>query len=254
MLETRVIPCLLLRGWGLVKTVRFRNPVYVGDPINTVRIFNELEVDELIFLDITATPEKTALPYRIIEEIAAECFMPFTYGGGIRSIEDVKRIFSLGVEKIALNTYAVENPKFVNDIAEKFGSQSIVVSIDVRRTITGKYRVYSESGRKNTGTDPVALAKKMEQAGAGEILITSIDRDGTFSGFDTELIEKVSSVVNIPVIVCGGAGSIADFKKAIDAGASAVAAGSMMVYQGKNKAVLVNFPGQSELKQVVNRG
>lgn len=254
MLETRVIPCLLLRGWGLVKTVKFKNAAYVGDPINTVRIFNELEVDEILFLDITASIEKKRPPFKIIEEIASECFMPFTYGGGLRSITDLKTVFSLGVEKVALNSYAIENPDFIRQAAEKFGNQSIVVSIDAKKNIFGNYTVYAEAGRKNTGLEPAGFARQMEKMGAGEILITSIDRDGTFGGYDVDLIAKISSAVNIPVIACGGARSISDFKDAVNAGASALAAGSMFVFQGKNRGVLINFPGLNELEKVVNRG
>jgi len=252
MLKTRVMPCLLLRGWGLVKTVRFRDPTYVGDPINTVRIYNEKEVDELIFLDITATPEHKDPPYQIITEIASECFMPFTYGGGIRAVEQIGRIFGLGVEKVAVNTAAFENPDFITEAADRFGSQSIVVSMDVKRHPFGRYRVHTRGGRDNTGLDPITAAKQMEAAGAGEILLTSIDRDGTFAGYDIDLIRKVTAEVAIPVVACGGAGSIEDLGEAVYAGgASATAAGSMVVYQGPNRAVLINFPRKDELKAVL---
>jgi len=252
MLRTRVMPCLLLRGWGLVKTVRFQDPTYVGDPINTVRIYNEKEVDELIFLDITATPEKKDPPYQIITEIASECFMPFAYGGGIRTVEQIRHIFGLGVEKIALNTGAFRHPDFVTEAADRFGSQSIVVSIDVKRHVLGRYRVHTCGGRDNTGLDPVTAARQMEAAGAGEILLTSIDRDGTFEGYDIDLIRQVTAEVTIPVIACGGAGSIEDLGEAVHAGgASAVAAGSMVVYQGPHRAVLINFPRKDELQAVL---
>lgn len=252
MLKTRVMPCLLLRGWGLVKTVKFQDPTYVGDPINTVRIYNEKEVDELIFLDITATPRGTEPPYKIISEIATECFMPFTYGGGIRDLEVLQRIFGLGVEKAAINTHAVENPSFIEQAADRFGSQSIVVSIDVRRHLFGRYLVHTHGGRNATDLDPADYARQAEESGAGEILLTSIDRDGTFAGYDIELIQKVAHAVAIPVIACGGAGTVADFGKAVrEGGASAVAAGSLVVYQGPNRAVLVNFPTKAALKQVL---
>ena len=253
MLKTRVMPCLLLRRWGLVKTVRFKDPKYVGDPINTVRIFNEKEVDELIFLDITTTPEGKAPPLQIIEEIATECFMPLVYGGGVRDLDDVRKIFSLGVEKVAINTHAVENPEFISRAAGMFGSQSIVAAIDVKKTLTGKYRVCTNGARNVTKIDPVEHARHMMDMGAGEILLTSVDRDGTFDGYDLALIERVAGAVTIPVIACGGAGRIEDFSLATgQAGASAVAAGSMVVYQGPHRAVLVNFPSRKDLKKALD--
>ncbi|MDP6543345.1 MAG: AglZ/HisF2 family acetamidino modification protein [Phycisphaerae bacterium] len=253
MLKTRVMPCLLLRGSGLVKTVRFKDPKYVGDPINTVRIFNEKEVDELIFLDITATPEGKGPPFHIISDLASECFMPLTYGGGVRDLDDIKKIFALGVEKIAINTHAVENPEFINRAAEVFGSQSILAAIDVKKTLLGKYRVCTNGARDVTKIDPVGHARNMAHAGAGEILLTSVDRDGTFAGYDLALIERVARAVTIPVIACGGAGKIEDFSLATrQAGASAVAAGSMVVYQGPHRAVLVNFPSKQDLKKVLD--
>ena len=253
MLKTRVMPCLLLRGWGLVKTVKFKKPNYVGDPINTVRIYNEKEVDELIFLDITATPQDKKPPFQVISEIAGECFMPFTYGGGITNIDDIKTIFSLGVEKVAINSYALANPGFVTQAAEAFGSQSIVVSIDVKRSVLGRYGVYTHGGTKPAKIDPVACAREMTDRGAGEILLTSIDRDGTYSGYDIELIRMVSDAVAIPVIACGGAGKTEDFGLAVhQGGASAVAAGSMVVYQGQGRGVLINFPDKHDLKAVLD--
>jgi len=252
MLRTRVIPCLLLRRSGLVKTIKFKNPSYVGDPINTVRIFNEKEVDELILLGITATPENKKPPFKIIQDIASECFMPMTYGGGIRDIEDIKRIFSLGVEKVAINSYAFENPGFIGQAAGLFGSQSIVAALDVKRDFFAKYRIATHGGNRNTKLDPAECATHMENRGAGEILLTSIDRDGTMRGYDIELIKKVSTAVNIPVIACGGAGKVEDFAEAVNmGGASAVASGSKVVYQGKNRAVLINFPRKEELKAIL---
>lgn len=252
MLKTRVMPCLLLRNRGLVKTVRFKNPNYVGDPINTIRIFNEKEVDELILLDITATPDKKKPQFRIIEEVASECFMPLTYGGGVRTVEDVKTIFGLGVEKVAVNSYAIEKPSFIRACAELFGSQSIVVSIDVRKNWLGRYTVHANGGRTATEVDPVEWARRAEEAGAGEILLTSINRDGTYEGYDIELLKQVTSSVTVPVIACGGAGSVADFIAAVKVGgASAVAAGSMVVYQKKNMGVLINFPPRLELEEAL---
>ena len=252
MLTTRVIPCLLLRKAALVKTIKFKDASYVGDPINAIKIYNEKEVDELIFLDITATIDKRKPPFKIISEIASECFMPVAYGGGVQSLEDVKEIFSLGIEKVSLNSYAVENPDFVRTVADKFGNQAVVVSIDVKKTMWGSYRVYTHGGRKATNFDPVQLAVQMEQQGAGEILLTSIDRDGTMTGYDVDLTKKVTSAVSIPVIACGGAGKVEDFGVVVkQGGASGVAAGSMVVYHGRNRAVLINFPTRSELQSVL---
>jgi cyclase len=245
------MPCLLLRQSKLVKTVRFRDPDYIGDPVNAVKIYNDKEVDELIFLDITATVDRKDPPFKTISEIATECFMPYTYGGGICSLEDMRKIFNLGVEKISINSHAVENPEFVRQAAEEFGNQSIVVSIDVKRKLRGKYEVFTRSGTKGTGLDPASHARKMEEMGAGEILLTSIDRDGTWEGYDLELIRTVSEAVTVPLIACGGAGSVQDFRKAVDAGASACAAGSKVVYQAKKKGVLINFPSQSELREAL---
>ena len=250
-MRVRVMPCLLLRQSKLVKTVKFGNPDYIGDPVNAVKIYNDKEVDELIFLDITATVEKKDPPFKTISEIASECFMPYTYGGGIHSLEDMRRIFNLGVEKIAINSYAVESPDFIRQAAKEFGNQSIVASIDVKRKLIGKYEVFTKSGTNPTGLGPVEHAKRMEEMGAGEILLTSIDRDGTWEGYDLDLIKTVAEAVNVPLIVCGGAGSIEDFRKAVDAGASACAAGSMVVYQAKNRGVLINFPKQTELRTVL---
>jgi len=245
------MPCLLLRESKRVKTVKFKNPDYIGDPINAVMIYNEKEVDELIFLAITVTVENQKPPFKTIQEIATECFMPFTYGGGINNIEDMRKIFSLGVEKIAINSYAVENPAILSKASNLFGSQSVVASIDVGKTRTGSYEVFTHSGSRKTGLDPVKWSKTVETFGAGEILLTSIDRDGTMEGYDTDLIRSVTEAVNIPVIANGGAGGIEDFGKAVKAGASAVAAGSLFVYHGRAKGVLINFPSQEALKAVL---
>jgi imidazole glycerol-phosphate synthase subunit HisF len=249
MLITRVIPCLLLRNQGLVKTVKFKDPKYVGDPINAVRIFNDKEVDELLFLDISATNERKRPPLRVIGEIASECFMPLAYGGGIRTLDDIREIFTVGVEKVCINSYAVEDPSFVGKAADIFGSQSIVVSIDVKKSLLGRYEVFTHGGRSNTKIDPVTHAIEMEQRGAGELFLNSIDRDGTMQGYDIELIRKVASAVRIPVIACGGAGKLSDLTDAWKkGGASAVSAGSMFVFHGKHRAVLISYPGQEELK------
>ena len=251
MLRTRVIPCLLLRNLGLAKTVRFKDPKYVGDPINAIRIFNEKEVDELIVLDILASREGRRPPLKTVAEIASECFMPVCYGGGIRSVDDMAELFSIGIEKVSINSTAVTDPGLVRDAAERFGSQSVVVSIDVKKNFFGKYRVCAMGGQNVTDFDPVTFATRMEEMGAGEILLNSIDRDGTMAGYDTELIRRVSAAVSIPVIACGGAGKVSDFVDAVKkGGASAVAAGSMFVFHGKHRAVLISYPDQEELTRI----
>ena len=252
MLKTRVIPCLLLKDLGLVKTVKFQDEKYVGDPINAVKIFNEKEVDELIFLDIMATAEKRKPPFELLAKIASECFIPFSYGGGIRNIEDMKKILEIGIEKVALNSYAFQDPLFIKKAAEEFGSQSIIVSIDARKNANGNYEVFIDRGQKATGKNPLEWALVVEKLGAGEILLNSIDRDGTMEGYDLGLIEIVAKSVQIPVIASGGAGKLEDFQKAKVAGASAVSAGSLFVFVGPYRAVLMNYPSQEELEKVLS--
>lgn len=244
MLRTRTIPCLLLRNNGLVKTIRFKDYRYIGDPINAVRIFNEKEADELIFLDISATVEKREPSYDLIEDIASEAFMPFSYGGGIRNLDTIRRLFRLGIEKVIINSYAIEDPLFIKRAADINGSQSIIVSIDAKRDIKGRYEVFRYSEGRTLKIDPVEFAVKIEKHGAGEIFLNSVDRDGTMTGYDNELIRNVSSAVQIPVIACGGAGTAEDFKSAVLSGASAIAAGSMFVFQGKRRAVLISYASE----------
>ena len=254
MLMTRAMPCLLLRNGRLVKTVRFRAPSYVGDPVNAIKIYNEKEVDELILVDITATVEQRPPPFELLAELVDECFMPLCYGGGICRTEDIRRLFGLGIEKVAINSHALTNPEFVREAAEMFGSQSIVVAIDARRGMLGRCAVYTESGRRKWPLDPVRHAHHMEELGAGEILLNAIHRDGTWEGYDLELIRAVSDAIRIPLIALGGAGSVADFGAAVNTGgASAVAAGSMAVYQGSNLGVLINFPTRAQLQAVLEQ-
>jgi cyclase len=250
MRRIRVIPALLLKDGGLVKTQKFKDSTYVGDPINAVKIFNEKEVDELVFLDITATRQKRAPSMDRIGEIASECFMPLGYGGGITKLSEIKAILNLGVEKVILNSSAFSNKELVTEASRQFGSQSVVVSMDVKKGMFGGYSVMVESGNKKTGKDPVAYAKEMEAAGCGEIMLNSIDRDGMYTGYDIEMLKKVSSAVSVPVIACGGARDVNDFLEAVrDGGASAVAAGSMFVFHGKQRGVLINFPEQKVLSK-----
>jgi cyclase len=250
MLQTRVIPCLLLRNGGLVKTVKFRDAKYVGDPINAVRIFNDKEVDELMFLDISATASGTGPNFALLEDIASEAFMPFGYGGGITSIDQVKRLFALGVEKVVINTAAADNPQLVATAASLAGSSSVVVSIDVRRSFLGKYSVCIRNGRDDLGRDPVAYAREMESLGAGEILLTAIDRDGTQEGYNLDLIRRIAEAVSVPVVASGGAGSLQHFREAVQSGAGAVAAGSFFVFHGKHRAVLITYPEYNTLMEL----
>jgi imidazole glycerol-phosphate synthase subunit HisF len=255
MLRTRVIPALLLRDASLVKTVRFGRFTYVGDPCNTVRIFNELEVDELAFLDISATREVRPPNLALLADIANECFMPLAYGGGIRSVADAQSILRLGFEKVIVNSHAAERPALIAELAEHFGSQAVIVSIDVRHSLLGGMRVYTRSASLNTHRDPVAWAREAESLGAGEILLTSVDREGTWEGFDVGLVKAVTDAVRVPVIAHGGAGSLDHIEQVVmRAGASAVALGSMVVFQKQNCGVLVNFPEPDELAEILRPG
>lgn len=249
MFLPRVIPALLLSGRGLVKTTRFKDPKYLGDPRNTVRIFNEKEVDELALLDIRATVDGNPPQFELIEEIVAEAFMPIAYGGGIRSIEDFSKMFERGVEKVIVNTAAVENPELVRQAADRFGSQSVVVSLDAKKKLLGGHQLVTRCGTKATGKGVAAVARDMQAAGAGELIINSIDRDGTMEGYDLDLVREVTGAVSIPVVACGGAGSVADLEMVVkQANASAAAAGSMFVFHGRHRAVLISFPSANELR------
>jgi imidazole glycerol-phosphate synthase subunit HisF len=247
----RVIPVLLLDGEKLVKTVKFKSPKYVGDPLNAVKIFNEKEVDELAFLDIKASIENRPPPLEFLYQIAGECFMPLSYGGGLRELDQIRDVLRVGIEKVVVNSHAVEDPLFVQRVADRHGSSTIAVSIDVKKTLFGKYEVYTHGGTQNSHLDPVAFAVEMDRMGAGELLLCAIDRDGTMEGYDLELVRRVSQEVGIPVIAAGGAGSVADFGRAVDeAHAAAAAAGSLFVFKGKYRAILISYPSQAELGQV----
>jgi imidazole glycerol-phosphate synthase subunit HisF len=252
MLRTRIIPTLLLRNESLVKTIRFGKFTYVGDPCNTARIFNELEVDELAFLDITATREGRTPNLKVLADIANECFMPLSYGGGVRSLDQAKAIFEIGFEKIVVNSASITNPELITQIAQVYGSQAVIASIDVKNTIWGQQRVRGESGRCKTNLEPVTWAMELESLGAGEILLTSMDREATWVGFDLELVKRVSDSVTIPVIAHGGAGSVDDIRKVVEIGhASAVAVGSMVVFQKKGMGVLVSYPDKELLSWTI---
>ncbi|QQR35331.1 imidazole glycerol phosphate synthase subunit HisF [Devosia oryziradicis] len=251
MLKTRVIPTLLLRGEGLVKTTGFRNPKYVGDPINAIKIFNDKEVDELILLDINATNTSKGPAFDTLEDIAGECFMPVAYGGGISNVEQIRRILGIGIEKVVINSAAIKNPDLIATAAREFGNQAVVVSIDVKKTLLGRYEVRSHSGSKGTSLDPAAWARQVQDLGAGEIMLTSIERDGTMRGYDIDLVRKVSEATNVPLIAAGGAGKLADFGAAVANGADAVAAGAMFVFHGPHRAVLITYPSRVDLEAVL---
>lgn len=246
----RIMPVLLMQGDGLLyKTCKFKDPKYVGDPRIAVKIFNDKGADEIVLLDITATAEGRKPNFQLIAEIASEAFMPMAYGGAINHFDDAKTLFSLGVEKVILNSITIEKPELLRQIGEFCGVSSVVASIDARKDMLGRWRVYSHGGRQKTGLDPVAHAKAMELAGAGEIMLNAIDRDGTFLGYDHDLCRMVADAVSIPVIACGGAGHVRDCVAVVrDTGASAAAAGSIFVFQGPHRAVLIKFPTDQEMK------
>jgi imidazole glycerol-phosphate synthase subunit HisF len=252
MLRPRIIPCLLVQDKGLVKTVGFKDPKYVGDPINAVRIFNEKEVDELMVLDIDATRDNREPDFKMIENLAAECRMPLCYGGGVKTVEQAQRIFELGVEKIAISSVAIENPDIVAKIAKRVGNQSVIVVLDVKKNFWGKYEVFTHNGKKNTNKSPMDLAKQFEKLGAGEIVINSIDNDGMMKGYDMNLIDKVRESITLPMSVLGGAGSLKDIAQLIGKhGIIGAAAGSLFVFKGVYKAVLINYPTRLEKDELI---
>lgn len=252
MRRTRVIPVLLLKGRSLYKTTRFKKPVYVGDPINAVKIFNDKGVDELIILDIAATREGREPDLGYLREFSEECFVPLCYGGGIRSLTTAEAVLKVGVEKVAVNTAALLQPRLIREIADVVGSQSVVAAMDVSRGRFGKLRLVRTSPKiRPMPMAPVDWAKRMQDCGAGEILVNSVDRDGTGKGYDLEAIKAVAGAVDVPVIACGGAGNLADFSRAVEVGAAAVAAGQMFVFHGPHRAVLINYPELGTLEELL---
>ncbi len=245
MIRPRVIPTLLLNDGNLVKTKKFANPQYLGDPINAIRIFNEKGVDELCVLDITASKDGKQPDFQLLENMASEAFMPLSYGGGIKSVDQIKKLFRSGFEKVVINTEAINNIQLVTDAANYFGSQSIVCAIDYKKALFG-INCFIVDGKKKVKISPREAAIKYEQAGAGELLLYSMERDGMRTGYDIDMIQTVSSAVQIPVIACGGAKDITDLKNALDSGADAVAAGSLFVFFGERQAVLINYPEEKE--------
>ena len=253
MLRPRIIPCLLVHDKGLVKSIQFKNHKYVGDPINAVRIFNEKEADELMLIDIDATINKVEPNYKMIQNIASECRMPLCYGGGIKNIQQAQRIFSLGVEKIALSSILVENPNIISDLASKVGSQSVVAILDVKKKLFGGYEIYTHNGKNSTGINPIDFVQKIENLGAGEIVINSIDQDGTMNGYDLKLVEQIRKSTSLPLTILGGAGSLNHIGNLIQIyGIIGAAAGSLFVFKGVYKAVLINYPSFNEKDKLIN--
>lgn len=251
MLQKRVIPCLLLHKGGLYKTEKFKKPTYIGDPINSVKIFNEKEVDELMFIDIDATVENKEPNYKVIEDIASECFMPLCYGGGVKNIEQMKKIYALGVEKISISSQAVLNPNFISKAANIFGSQSVIVTVDIKKDFWGKKKVFINNGETNTKLNPIDFIKQVETLGAGEIVINSVDNDGVMQGYDIEFLKEIKSNTKVPIIALGGAGNLNHIKEAFEiAKVDAVACGSMFVYQGTLRGVLINYPAYQKIQEL----
>ena len=251
MYRPRVIPALLLKGNELVKTVQFSKPNYIGDPINAVHLFNSMKADELVFLDINATKENRNVDLELIRHVGEEADMPFAVGGGIKSLEDIQLLIAAGAEKVILGTIAGERPEFVREASDRFGSSTIAVCIDVKRTLLGKLKVWIKNGKESILYNPIAFAQLMEEMGAGELIVQSIDRDGTMKGYDIPLIESISSAVHIPIVAIGGAGSIQDLKLAAEScPINGLAAGSLFVYQGSKKGVLINYPERQVIRDV----
>ena len=250
MFRPRIIPVLTLKGKGLVKTIKFnkKGARYIGDPINAVHLFNDFEADELIFLDITATPENRCISPELVKSIGEEAYMPFAVGGGITNIKQIHQLISGGAEKVVINTGCITCPGLIQEASHQFGNQSIIAALDVKRNLFGKYLVFISGGSEKTDINIEDHIKTLEDSGAGELFINSIDRDGTMSGYDLEFINHISELVKIPVIACGGAGQLSDLVKVTrEAKASAAAAGSIFVYHGSRNAVLINYPDKKEL-------
>jgi cyclase len=252
-LRARLIPLLLLKGRGLYKTIKFKGATYIGDPINAVKIFNDKAADELIILDISSNRQEQGPDFELIQDIVSEAFVPVCYGGGVYQINQIERLFRIGVEKVAINSAATGSLSLISQAASIFGNQSIIVGIDIKKNMFGRLERHVHSGRLKTDDDPFEFAKRAEQSGAGEILLNSIDRDGTMQGYDIQVVNKLSMSVRIPIIACGGAGSLQYMSQVItDGGASSAAAGSIFVFHGKHRAVLITYPDEQELDKLIH--
>lgn len=248
MFRPRIIPVLLLKNNVLVKSKKFKDFRYIGDPINAVKIFNDLKADELVFLDIEATKNKQLISLELVKNIGEEANMPFAVGGGIRTIDNIRKVIAAGAEKVIINSYAAENPDFIYEASETFGSSTIVVCIDVKKKIFGHERTWTINGRKSTVYNPIDFARLMEEKGAGELIIQSIEKDGMMQGYDINLIKSISESVSIPIVALGGAGHINHLKEAYSKGyANGLGAGSMFVYHGPKHGVLINYPEKNEM-------
>lgn len=252
MVLRRVIPVLLLSNGGLVKTTKFKNPKYVGDPINAIRIFNDKEVDELMVLDIRASAGNREPDFNLVEQFAGECFMPLAYGGGIQTVSQADRLFSLGVEKICVQSSALKAPEFITELASQFGSQSVIASVDIKKDWLGRYRLNDTLNRKLAPESWSAQIQKYVDAGAGEVLLNSVDKDGTLSGPDLDLIQRAAQCTTVPLVSVGGIASHSDIKSCIGAGADAVAAGAFFVYHGPHRAVLITYPKYEEIEKLLS--
>jgi len=251
MLSVRVIPSLLLKGQGFVKGKKFRDHKYIGDPINSIRIFNEKQADEILILDISCTLNGTAPNFELLSELSSQAFMPLSYGGGITSLEQVEKLFKIGFEKVVLNSIVFQNPNFISEAVSIAGSSSVVVSMDVKKNFFGKYDIFSHSGSKKQAIDPLEFAKKVEQLGAGELIVCNIDREGTRFGYDVTFLHKIVTQVSVPVIASGGAGSLNDFQIAVkNARVAAVSAGAFFVFHGKHDAVLIQYPEYKSINKL----
>lgn len=251
MLSKRVIPCLTLKNGSLVKTVRFKNPNYIGDPINAVKIFNEKEVDEIIILDISATKEGREPNFELIQDITEEAFMPLAYGGGIKTLDHIKKLFLIGVEKVVLNSTSFLDGKVVKQAVELFGSQSIVGSMDIKKSFLGKQYVYTHSGKKNTKKTPLEYLNYLENLGVGEVFVNFIDLDGMMSGYNIETSKLLGEKASVPLVICGGAGSLSDIQKLVyEANINSISAGSIFIYHGKHNGVLINYPSRKFIEEL----
>lgn len=250
MFRPRLIPVLLLRNNGLVKTVKYGKSQYLGDPLNAVQIFNKFKTDELVILDIDASKQGRTISVDLVKEIGDEAYMPFAVGGGIDTLQKAEKLINAGAEKVVLNSVAYKNPKVITEIAEVFGNQSIIVAVDVKKGLFSGNKAFVKNGTVNTKMDPVEFAQMAVSHGAGEIMLTSIPHEGMMAGLDLDLIQEVSNAIHVPVIAHGGMYDLKHFKAGIEAGASAVAGGSFFVYSGKQKGILINYPEPDELKSL----